>query len=140
MGRIIARRAKGATVLGWRSRSRISRRLRPDPGECTFDDLLLWQCTFDDLLLWQSENATENGSLDDFGVPRAGVGNNLCHFPSLTACVRENAPCSSGSDLSAKPAVGSQSRAPIEDCVEDFAFADRPLPFAASPRRNERSD
>jgi len=98
MGRIIARRAKEATVLGWRSRSRISRRLRPDPGECTFDDLLLWQ----------SENATENGSLDDFGVPRAGVGNNLCHFPSLTACVRENAPCSSGSDLSAKPVAASR--------------------------------
>jgi len=51
-----------------------------DPGECPLDDPSLWQ----------NDKAVEIRSLDNFEVPRACRGGNLCHFRPLIARVREN--------------------------------------------------
>lgn len=52
-----------------------------DPGECPLDDPSLRQ----------SDKAVEIGSFDDFEVPGAGSGNNLCHFRPPIARICENA-------------------------------------------------
>lgn len=51
-----------------------------DPGECPLDDPSLWQ----------DDKAVEMRSLDDFEVPGASGGDNLCHFRPLIARICEN--------------------------------------------------
>jgi len=49
-----------------------------DPGECPLDDPSLWQ----------NDKAVEIRSLDNFEVPRACRGGNLCHFRPASAKIR----------------------------------------------------